>query len=300
MTMDKVLTVYFDGSCPLCRREVAWYRRRRGADAIEWIDVSGGDGSPPPAPGLNRDMALARFHVRLSDGRLLSGARAFAELWAALPGLRGLARLMRSRPLSALLEVGYRAFLRLRPSLQRAMRGRADGATVYPKWLERELRSDHAGESGAVAVYRGILAVSRDPDVCAFARRHRATEVRHLAALERLLPKRRRSRLLPLWRAAGFVTGALPALFGPRAVYATVDAVESFVDGHYARQIDALDGAREWAELRRVLRACRQDELEHRDEARASLAGDAGAARRLWRHTVGLGSAIGVALARRL
>lgn len=37
------LTVYYDGACPLCRREIEFYRRRRGADAIEWVDAAVGD-----------------------------------------------------------------------------------------------------------------------------------------------------------------------------------------------------------------------------------------------------------------
>ncbi|MGB1140885.1 MAG: demethoxyubiquinone hydroxylase family protein, partial [Halioglobus sp.] len=28
------------------------------------------------------------------------------------------------------------------------------------RWLQAELRSDHAGETGAVYIYRGILAIS--------------------------------------------------------------------------------------------------------------------------------------------
>jgi demethoxyubiquinone hydroxylase (CLK1/Coq7/Cat5 family) len=36
-----------------------------------------------------------------------------------------------------------------------------------------------------------------------------------------------------LWRVAGWLTGALPALFGRAAVLRTIDAVETFVEGHY-------------------------------------------------------------------
>ena len=32
-----LLTVYFDGSCPLCRREMALYRRLPQAQSIEWV-----------------------------------------------------------------------------------------------------------------------------------------------------------------------------------------------------------------------------------------------------------------------
>ena len=100
----------------------------------------------------------------------------------------------------------------------------------FPDWLTAELRSDHAGEFGAVRIYRGILAVTRDPALRAFAERHGETEQSHLDLIETLLPVAQRSRLLPLWRLAAWLTGALPALFGTGAVYATIDAVETFVD----------------------------------------------------------------------
>jgi ubiquinone biosynthesis monooxygenase Coq7 len=47
---------------------------------------------------------------------------------------------------------------------------------LYPEWLIAELRSDQAGETGAVAIYDGILAVTRNSDLRAFAEHHRATE----------------------------------------------------------------------------------------------------------------------------
>ncbi|NIR62073.1 MAG: demethoxyubiquinone hydroxylase family protein, partial [Gammaproteobacteria bacterium] len=111
-------------------------------------------------------------------------------------------------------------------------RAPAGAGPHYPRWLERDLRSSHAGESGAVSIYRGILAVTRDPELRAFATRHLAAEARHLDRLRQLLPIARRTKLLPLWNLAGFLTGALPSLFGPRSVYATIDTVETFVDTH--------------------------------------------------------------------
>ncbi len=110
------LTVYFDGSCPLCRREIDFYRRRATGRAIEWIDVSAAN---EVGEGLSCQTALARFHVRLADGSLVSGGLAFATLWRHIPGWRWLGRLGSVPPLSWILELGYRAFLPLRPRLQR-------------------------------------------------------------------------------------------------------------------------------------------------------------------------------------
>jgi ubiquinone biosynthesis monooxygenase Coq7 len=84
------------------------------------------------------------------------------------------------------------------------------------------LQTDHAGETGAVMIYRGILAVTRDQTLRAFAHHHFETERRYLASIEEIVPSRWRSVLLPLWRLSGWLTGALPAFVGTRAVYATV------------------------------------------------------------------------------
>ncbi|WP_372621545.1 demethoxyubiquinone hydroxylase family protein [Falsiroseomonas sp.] len=169
-----------------------------------------------------------------------------------------------------------------------------------PDWLVRELRSDHAGETGAVMIYRGILAVSRDAGVRDFAARHRATEQGHLELLDQLLPPAQRSRLLPIWKVAGFLTGALPALFGPRAVHVTIDAVESFVDHHYQQQLDRLDAEGIHPEIRALLAICQAEEVEHRDEARELAGGPPGALLRLWGRIVGSGSAAAVVAAKRV
>ena len=290
-----VLTVHYDGACPVCAREIALYRRQPGAERCEWIDAARCDAAAL-GPGLVRERALERLHVRRADGTLVSGARGFAELWSALPRTATLGRIASSGPMPRLLEGAYRAFLAVRRAWRR------DGSP-WPAEVAADLRTDHAGETGAVRIYRGVLAVSRDPGVRAFAERHLATERAHLELVESFLPAAHRSRLLPAWRVAGWLTGALPALAGPRAVYATVAAVETFVDRHYAGQLarlDALPPDPALDGLRAALERCRRDELEHRDEAVAAATRPSGPALRAWTAAVAVGSATAVALARRL
>lgn len=113
------LTVYHDGACPLCAAEIAQYRGARGAQALRFADVS--DPAAAPGDGLTREAALARFHVRDTDGALLSGAGAFAALWKTLPGWRWLGRILGARPVLPLAEAAYRAFLPMRPRLAAAL-----------------------------------------------------------------------------------------------------------------------------------------------------------------------------------
>jgi demethoxyubiquinone hydroxylase (CLK1/Coq7/Cat5 family) len=202
-----------------------------------------------------------------------------------------------------MLERAYGGFLRVRPALQSlARRAEPPAASALSPYLVRELRSDHAGETGAVSIYRGIAAVATrrgDAEMLAFARRHGETEAEHLRLLETWLPPRQRSRLLGPWRLAGWLTGALPALAGRRAVYATIAAVETFVDAHYGSQIDHLRGHGGPDGLLPLLLRCQQDERLHRDEAAASLAGASPWWLRAWCAGVSAGSSVAVALARR-
>lgn len=291
------LTVYFDGACPVCSREIGMYRQSAGGEAIQWVDAARCDVAQWEAlsPDLGRDAALARMHVRRADGKLVSGAAAFVAMWDHLPKFARLARIARVPGVVPLLELGYRGFLKARPLWRPA------SVTAWPKALARELRSDHAGETGAVMIYRGILAVSRDAEVRRFAEHHLATELEHLRLIE---PHAPRSVLLPLWKLSGWLTGALPALFGASAVYATIEAVETFVDHHYAQQlvlIDQLDpSARDerLQTLRTLLQRCQMDEVAHRDDAASRLAQRPSSALALWTRMVGVGSAQAVKVCR--
>ncbi len=109
------LTVWHDGNCPLCQREIAVMRRLDKRGAIDFIDVH--DAAPQDCP-ISPEALLARFHAR-EDGQLLSGAAAFAAMWRAIPMLRPLGLIARFGPLLWLLEKLYVRFLKIRPRLQR-------------------------------------------------------------------------------------------------------------------------------------------------------------------------------------
>jgi ubiquinone biosynthesis monooxygenase Coq7 len=303
---DASLTVLYDGACPLCRREIAHLRglaERRPDSALCFVDVSGDDAGV--ASEAERAALLARFHVQRADGTRLDGAAAFVAMWGRLPGWRWLARIARLPGALPVMELAYRLFLRVRPAMQaaaRRMEARAGEDSGLSRHMERELRSDHAGETGAVFIYRGLSAVAAwrgDRELLDFARRHGETEAEHLRLIEAWLPAERRSRLLGPWRLAGWLTGALPALAGRRAVYATIASVETFVDRHYQQQIDHLAQQGGPQDLLMLLQRCQADERHHRDES-ATLAGPGTSwPLRAWCGLVGAGSAAAVVLARR-
>ncbi|MEE4295828.1 MAG: DUF393 domain-containing protein [Wenzhouxiangella sp.] len=111
---DPQVTVWFDGACPLCLKEIALMRRLDRRQRIAFVDATSDQVSCP----INRDDLLARFHAK-EDGRLLSGAAAFAAMWRAIPLLRPLGLVARVPPILWLLEKLYLGFLRVRPRLQR-------------------------------------------------------------------------------------------------------------------------------------------------------------------------------------
>ncbi len=101
--------VLFDGGCPMCRREIAHYRRNARSSALTWIDIAAPT-SPLPIDGIDHDTAMARFHVRDAAGRWHTGADAFVEMWSHLARYRHLARVLRTTRLVAALDWVYTRF----------------------------------------------------------------------------------------------------------------------------------------------------------------------------------------------
>jgi predicted DCC family thiol-disulfide oxidoreductase YuxK len=105
--------VFYDGGCPLCRREIDHYRRLDRDERVEWVDILQAPESLARA-GLDREEAMARFHVLDGRGRWQTGAWGFAEVWSHLPYYRRLAGAVRGLGLLPLMDAGYRLFARRR------------------------------------------------------------------------------------------------------------------------------------------------------------------------------------------
>lgn len=145
---------------------------------------------------------------------------------------------------------------------------------------EEMLRVDHAGEYGAVAIYRGQLAVFERQ-----AGRERITgqlkemagqEQEHLDAFDKLLNAGsvRPTALSPVWNAAGFALGAATALLGEKAAHACTEAVETVIEEHYGDQITELEAAGE-TELAARMTKFRDEEVAHKELAAAEGAAEA-------------------------
>ena len=101
--------VFYDGSCPLCSREIRHYQRRRHAGRLRWVDVSTPEYDSTEF-GLDQTRAMARFHVMDRHGDWQTGAAGFVALWSELPAYRWLATFIRQLRLVSLLDWCYQHF----------------------------------------------------------------------------------------------------------------------------------------------------------------------------------------------
>jgi ubiquinone biosynthesis monooxygenase Coq7 len=145
------------------------------------------------------------------------------------------------------------------------------GEDVRESRLAEMIRVDHAGEYGAVQIYRGQRAVFDRIEGKQHAARliaeMEAGEQEHLKTFDRLIAERgvRPTLMAPVWRVAGFGLGAVTALMGEQAAHACTEAVEEVIEEHYARQSEALQGVD--TELKHVVDKFREDEVAHKDTA---------------------------------
>lgn len=112
----KQVTVWFDGACPLCLREIALMRRLDWRSRISFVDLVKDDAQCP----VDRAEMLARLHAS-ENGQMLTGAAAFAAMWRVIPLLMPLGYLARNRFVLKALERLYLVFLRYRPRMQAAL-----------------------------------------------------------------------------------------------------------------------------------------------------------------------------------
>lgn len=108
MVTEFDIEVFFDGDCPICRREIAFLRRLDRRHRIRFTDIVplGPAGAVDDIPW---DQLMAEIHGRLPDGSWIKGVEVFRRLYAAV-GLDRLVRMTRWAGIEQILDTAYATF----------------------------------------------------------------------------------------------------------------------------------------------------------------------------------------------
>lgn len=113
------LSVFYDGACPVCSREIAHYLARDHAGRLIAVDISAADFDSTAFAIAPADF-MRELHAIDALGTVYRGVAAFQAIWRAFPeaaGLRLLAAFVDLPVIDAVARGAYCAFARLRPRL---------------------------------------------------------------------------------------------------------------------------------------------------------------------------------------
>ena len=139
--------------------------------------------------------------------------------------------------------------------------------------VARIVRVNHAGEYGAIRIYRAQISVARRlfPDIAHDLGEMLEHEIRHCAVFSAAMPARRSRpcRLISLWSTGGALLGFLTALTGRQGIWTCTAAVEAAVHRHLDDQLGFL--ATRDRDLHNAIRNIRVEELFHLHHAEMQL-----------------------------
>jgi 3-demethoxyubiquinol 3-hydroxylase len=150
--------------------------------------------------------------------------------------------------------------------------------------IARILKVNHAGEYGAIRIYRAQIWVARNryPDVCAFLNETLGHEVRHCSLFLGAMPPRhaRPCRVMAFWGNGGWVLGFLTALLCRQGIWICTAAVEAAVHRHLQDQLHFLRDRD--PDLYALIASIQDEELMHLHHAEERLE-----TRTLWSRLLG-------------
>lgn len=109
------IEVFYDGACPLCKREIDWLRKKDADRRILFTDISATE-FQAESTGRTYQELMARIHGRLPDGNLIEGVEVFRRLYQAV-GYHRLVAFSRLPVIRNFLDLGYRVFAPIRTRL---------------------------------------------------------------------------------------------------------------------------------------------------------------------------------------
>lgn len=151
------------------------------------------------------------------------------------------------------------------------------------KTITRILKVNHAGEYGAIRIYRAQVWVARRlyPDIVPFLEETLGHEIEHCSLFQNAMPKRgaRPCYVMSLWGKGGLVLGFMTALCGRQGIWICTEAVEATVHRHLNDHLLFLKDRD--SELYAIIKGIQIDEIGHLSHASARVS-----SRNLWKRSL--------------
>lgn len=108
-----MITVYYDGICSLCSKEISYYKKIANKEKFDWQDIT------KSSEGLNQhgyslEQGLKKLHVKDSSGNFHIGVDAFIIIWRNLPYWKLLSHLVSLPIIYQIAKFAYTKFANYR------------------------------------------------------------------------------------------------------------------------------------------------------------------------------------------
>jgi predicted DCC family thiol-disulfide oxidoreductase YuxK len=114
-TSDNTLSIYYDGLCHLCSREIDHYRKQEGSNQFRFVDITHVD-FDALKEGVDPVKVHKVMHVKNNKG-IYTGVDSFIEIWRYLPKYKTAAVVAENPMIKLILKAGYSVFAVIRPYL---------------------------------------------------------------------------------------------------------------------------------------------------------------------------------------
>ena len=108
-----MITVFYDGDCPLCSREIKYYAKISPPGVFDWKNISSSS-SELNNLNITRTQALKFLHAVDSKGKVYVGIDSFILIWQQLKPWRLLARTISLPVVHSIFKLLYILFAIIR------------------------------------------------------------------------------------------------------------------------------------------------------------------------------------------
>jgi predicted DCC family thiol-disulfide oxidoreductase YuxK len=106
-------TIFYDGSCGLCKREIAHYQKLDKGNKITWVDIVSAEVELKKM-GIRFVDAMEIIHGVNEKGEVVKGVENFFMIWEQLPQYRWLANTVKTLRLQIIMQRCYLHFAKWR------------------------------------------------------------------------------------------------------------------------------------------------------------------------------------------